>query len=91
MSKILLLIGDSNVRRWIPRLCATYQQLVSFAPAHNRDELPSALAQVNNSYQMVVFAGLSNILSTAGAEAQNNVDRLEKLEVAISDVIGLLR
>ena len=90
MSKILLLAGDSNVKRWIPHLCETYQKFVSFAPAHNLEELPSAMSHVTNSYQMVVYAGLSNIIVNAGDGASNLVDRMERISAAIADVVGVL-
>lgn len=90
MSKILLLIGDSNVKRWMPHLCETYQKIVAFAPAHNLEELPSALSKVSNAYQMVVFAGFSNIVVSSGESAQNSVDRLERIDTAISNVLGII-
>lgn len=88
MSRLLLLLGDSNVGRWVPHLGTPYLPIFNYLPVHNSTELGSALSQVQSSYQMVVFAGLTNILVSATAGAPNDrFIRLEKLETAIRETL----
>lgn len=88
MSKILLLLGDSNVSRWIPHLGAPYLPILDYHPIMKADDLGSALAQVKPSYQMVVFAGLTNILVSSVAGAPNDrFTRLGRLEAAIRETL----
>lgn len=91
MSKLLLLLGDSNVCRWVPHLGAPYLPIFDYHPVHNMQELGSALKQVKSSYQMVVFAGLTNILIASASNTPNNrFVRLEKLETAIKETFTLI-
>lgn len=91
MSKILLLIGDSNVKRWITHLGDPYQAAMDFAPAHNAEELPTALAKVNASYQMVSIACLTNIIVGAGADVISSSERMEKIQTAVSAVLQIIK
>lgn len=91
MSKILLLIGDSNVRRWITNIGDPYLPVFDYVPACNAEELPGALAQVRSSYQMVVFAGLTNIIVGAGSTATNRFSRLEAMTTAVRATLTALR
>lgn len=92
MSRILLLIGDSNVRRWHLNLGEPYLPVFDFAPAHNSEELAAALEQVSPTYQMVVFAGLTNIIVSAGSEATGGrMDRLAAIGAAIKKTLISLR
>lgn len=84
MAKILLLVGDSNVKRWITHLGDPYQAIMDFAPAHNSEELPTALAKVTSSYQMVSIACLTNVIVGAGTTAASPSERMEKIQTALS-------
>lgn len=91
MSKQLLLMADSNVRRWLPRLGDPYHQVMDYTPVHNLDELPSSIAKINSSYKMVVFAGLTNIIVSAGSASRSRHERLEAISKAIGGVFETLR
>lgn len=91
MSKIFLLLGDSNVRRWIPNLGGHYRSIMEFVPAHNTLELSNALTKINSSYQTVIFAGLTNILVGAASEATTNSDRLEAISQSLNATLTSLR
>lgn len=92
MSRILLLLGDSNVRRWHLNLGEPYLPVMDFVPSHNSEELSAALEQVRPSYQMVVFAGLTNIIVSAGSEATGGqIARLEAIQTAIRTTLTAIR
>lgn len=91
MSKILLLLGDSNVRRWYTSIGESYLPVVEYAPVHNSEELPAALAQIQPTYQMVVFAGLTNIIVGAGSSATDRFSRLEAIETALKATLTAIR
>lgn len=92
MAKILLLIGDSNVGRWHLRLGEPYMPVMDFAPAHNSEELANALQQIRPTYQMVVFASLTNIIVSTGSEATGGrIARLEAIETVIKNTLLMLR
>lgn len=92
MSKILLLIGDSNVRRWHTRLGDSYLPVMDFVPAHNSEELEAALEHIRPTYQMVVFAGLTNIIVGSGSDVSGGrLERLEAIETALRTTLASLR
>lgn len=91
MSKIYLLLGDSNIKKCIPRLGGYYFTSSTYVPVHNIHELHPALDKVTDSYQTVIFAGVTNILIAAGSDSINDVDRLEAINTSINEVLTLLR
>ena len=91
MSKILLLIGDSNVSRWIPHIGDAYLPMVEYVSARNTEELPAALRQINPSYKMVVFAGLSNIIVGCGSDLSGRFQHLEAVVTVIKKTFATLR
>lgn len=91
MSKTVLLIGDSNVRRWITKIGDPYLSVVDFVPCLNSEELPAAMSQIRPSYQVVVFAGLTNIIVGAGSGCSDRFSRLEAIETAIKATFTTIR
>lgn len=70
--------------RWSTHLGESYLSVMDYVPAHNSEELASALGQIRSSYQMVVFSGLTNIIVKAGSEVfGGRLDRLEAIEKSI--------
>jgi len=71
-SKPILIVGDSNVERNLLRSGRLYSQQCDSVLARNLNELAVALTGLQpNTYQMVIFAMLSNIVISAGNSAQS--------------------
>lgn len=91
MSKIFLLLGDSNIRKCVPRLGGHYLTTCDYIPCHSMEELRPALDKITSSYEHVIFSGFTNILVTAGMDSTNDIDRLDAINTSIAGVLALLR
>ena len=87
----LLILGDSNVKRFYSRIGLTQAQSLDFVQARNMTEVESALAAVKNTYKIVVLAFLTNLVIDAGDGAVNDVDRMSSIEEAFNTVVPLIR
>ena len=90
MSRELLLIGDSNVRRFYSKL-GSQVQLLEFAQARSLEELNTAIQTVKASYKIVVFAFITNLIVNCGEENPNPIDRAEALEDLFHTTISMIR
>jgi len=78
MAKQLLLIGDSNVRRYFDRLSGIVGSEVDFVQARNLQEWSeSAVPSCKKGYKIVTYSFLTNIIITAAKEGTNDDDRLD--------------
>jgi len=90
MVKDFLLIGDSNVTRNYTRL--GYQVAnVTVVSAKNMSEVQQAVKAVNESFKLIVFACLTNLLITSGDGGSNTQERLAAINDTINAFIILLR
>ena len=90
MSREMLIIGDSNVRRFYPRLGSQTKSL-DFVQARSMEELTTALGSVAQTFKIIVFACLTNLIVSAGEEAANPTDRLTALEDLFNELAQMFR
>jgi len=91
MEKVLLLIGDSNVRRSVTSLGALYSRMVQYIPCRNMSELEQSLMVVEAKYSTVVLSVLTNIVVDAGDKPKDGNTRDSAIQGALSKVVALLQ
>jgi len=93
MEKVLLLIGDSNVKRSINNLGALYSRMVQYLPCRNIGELEQSLCAVESSsrYQIVVLSVLTNIIVDAGDKPKDGNTREAAIQGAITSSMELIQ
>jgi len=91
MEKVLLLIGDSNVRRSIQNLGSLYNRMVQYLPCRNLPELEQSLQAVESKYSIVVLSVLTNIIVDAGDKPKNGDSREAAIQAAICQTVNLLQ
>jgi len=79
MAKQLLLVGDSNVRRYFDRLRGVVGE-VDFVQVRNLVELADAIPQCKKDYKMITFSFLTNILVDSGSAGVSDEDRLDMMD-----------
>ena len=89
MSREVLLIGDSNVRRFYSKLGNQVKNL-DFVQARSTEELAIALQSVQVTYKFVIFAFITNLIITAGEEGCQPQTRLNAITELFSTTIPLL-
>ena len=72
----ILVLGDSNVKRFYSRIGLTQAQSLDFVQARNMVEAESALSSIKDSYKIVILAFLTNLVVDSGATAANDIDRM---------------
>ena len=87
----LLLLGDSNVKRFYTKIGLTQAQSIDFVQARNMDEVSTALSAVKATYKIVVLAFLTNLIVDSGDAATNDVDRLSCIEETFNTVVPMIR
>ena len=90
MSREVLIIGDSNVRRFYNKLGRQVKQL-EFIQDRNLEEASAAFELVKPDYKFVVFAFVTNLIINAGEEAQNAVDRVNSISEMFDNLLGIMR
>lgn len=89
MTKDLLIIGDSNVTRNYTRL--GYQaQSVSVVQARNRAEVLEGLNSIKNTFKIVVFACLTNLIISSGEEGSSAPERLTAIAECLNGLLPLI-
>jgi len=91
MAKLLLLVGDSNVRRYFDRLSSAYCNEVDFVQARNLTEWSEAAPTCKKGYQMVTFSFLTNLIIESGGSGANDSDRLDAIGPALRTVISAIK
>jgi hypothetical protein len=88
----VLIIGDSNVRRYLFRAGLHYAQSTDFGVARNQPEFDEAIKLMQpDKYRIVVFAVLTNLVVDAGETAPDQSRRLLAIEECLSNFIQSLR
>ena len=90
MSREVLILGDSNVRRFYNKLGRQVKTL-DFVQARDLDEVTTGLQSVNSSYRIVVFAFVTNLIISAGEAGQHPSDRLNAITELFNSLLVLLR
>ena len=87
----ILIVGDSNVKRFYTKIGLTNAQNLEFVEARNLVEFSSSLASFKNSFKIIILAFLTNLIVDAGDAASNDVDRMSAIEELYNTVIPQLR
>lgn len=91
MSKEILIIGDSNVKRFYSRLGLQAQNLDVVA-ARNYTEVAQAVqTSLKNSFKFIVLACITNLIIAAGDSGSCPKERLEAIEELFNNLMPLLR
>jgi len=90
MSKQLLLIGDSNVRRYFDRIRGVVGE-VDFAQARNLSEWSEALLSCQKNYRIVTYSFLTNLIVDSGSQGVTDDDRLDQIDQVLGVVIQAMR
>ena len=87
----LLILGDSNVKRFYTRIGLTQAQTLDFVQARNMTEVSTALGAFKTTYKIVVLAFITNLIIDSGDAAVNDVDRMSCIEETFNTVIPMIR
>jgi hypothetical protein len=88
----LLLIGDSNIRRYLYRSGGAYSQTCDVGVARNMTEFGTTLKMVESkNYRIIVFAMLTNIVIDAGSAGHDHSTRYDAIEECLSPLLENLR
>jgi len=91
MAKQLLLVGDSNVRRYFDRLSGIVGAEVDFVQSRNTQEWADAIPHCKKNYKIVTYSFLTNIIVSAAREGTGDDDRLDLISPALRDVIVAMK
>jgi len=86
MAKQLLLVGDSNVRRYYDHLSGLVGSEVDFVQARNDTEWQEAIPSCKKGYKIVTYSILTNIIINAATQGTNDGDRIELISPALRTV-----
>ncbi len=92
MSKDVLIIGDSNIRRYLYRSGGAYSQACHCGLARNLTEFGDTLSLLeSDGYKIVIFAMMTNIVIDAGSSGNDLHSRLELIGECVSPLLENLR
>ncbi len=92
LSKDLLIIGDSNIRRYLYRSGGAYSQACDCGVARSLTEFEDTLKMIDSSkYRLVIFAMMTNIVIDAGSVGHDQASRMESIGECISPLVETLR
>jgi len=91
MAKQLLLVGDSNVRRYFERLSMAYGTEVDFAQARNASEWAQVLPSCRKGYRIVTYSFMTNIIIDSAKEATTDDDRLDAISTSIKTIVTAMK
>jgi len=88
----LLILGDSNIRRYLYRAGGAYSLTCDCGLARNMTEFGNSLKMVESTnYRIIVFAMLTNILIDAGSTGTDHTTRMDAIEECLNPLIENLR
>jgi len=91
MSKQLLLVGDSNVRRYFDRLSGAYGAQVDFVQARSVPEWLEAIPSCKRGYSIVTYSFLTNLVISSASEGTSDDERLDLISPTIKTVITAMK
>jgi hypothetical protein len=92
LSKDVLIIGDSNIRRYLYRSGGAYSQACECDVAQNLNEFEDTLKMIDSSkYRLVIFAMMTNIVIDAGSAGHDQASRMESIGECVSPLVETLR
>jgi hypothetical protein len=88
----LLILGDSNIRRYLYHSGGAYTQTCDCGMARNMTEFGENLKMVESkNYRIVIFAMLTNIVIDAGSVGHDHSTRMDAIEECVSPLLENLR
>jgi hypothetical protein len=91
-ARSLLVLGDSNVRRYLYRAGGAYSETCDCGIVRNLSEFGTSLKMVENTqYTTIIFAMLTNIVIDAGSEGTDQASRLNAIEECLSPLLENFR
>jgi len=75
MAKQLLLVGDSNVRRYFDRLSGIVGAEVDYLQTRNIAEWKEAMPRCKRGHKIVTYSFLTNVIIDAAKDSNNDEDR----------------
>jgi len=92
VARDLLILSDSNIRRYLYRAGGAYSQTCDCGMARSLTEFGSSLKMVDSTnYRIVVFAMLTNIVIDAGSSGNDHFTRMNAIEECLSPLLENLR
>jgi hypothetical protein len=92
LAKDLLILGDSNVKRYLYRAGGAYSQACDCGLARNMTEFGNTLNLLEaKDYRIVIFAMMTNIVIDAGSGGHDQASRLELIGECTSPLLENLR
>jgi hypothetical protein len=92
ISKDVLIVGDSNIRRYLYRSGGAYSQACDCGLARNLTEFGDTLKLIeSDKYRIVIFAMMTNIVIDAGSAGHDQSSRMELIGECISPLLENLR
>jgi len=86
IAKDLLILGDSNVRRYLYRAGGAYSQACDCGQARNLTEFGNTLSMLEaKDYRIVIFAMMTNIVIDTGSAGHDQASRIELVGECISN------
>ena len=92
LAKDLLILGDSNVKRYLYRAGGAYSQACDCGLARNMTEFGNTLNLLEaKDYRIVIFAMMTNIVIDARSGGHYQASRLELIGKCTSPLLENLR
>ncbi len=92
IARDVLILGDSNIRRYLYRSGGAYAQTCDCGMARSLTEFGNNLKMVESTnYRIVVFAMLTNIVIDAGSTGNDHFSRMEAIDECVSPLLENLR
>jgi hypothetical protein len=92
LARDLLILGDSNIRRYLYRSGGAYAQTCDCGMARSMSEFGSSLKMVEaTNYRIIVFAMMTNIVIDAGSTGNDHATRIDAIEECLSPLLENLR
>jgi hypothetical protein len=88
----VLILGDSNIRRYLYRSGGAYSQTCDCGMARSMTEFGTNLRMVEApNYRIIIFAMLTNIVIDAGSTGHDHSSRMDAIEECVSPLLENLR
>jgi len=91
MAKQLLLVGDSNVRRYFDRLSGIVGAEVDFVQSRNVQEWAEAIPHCKKNYKIVTYSFLTNIIVDSAKNGTSDDDRLDLISPALKEIFVAMK
>jgi len=91
MAKQLLLVGDSNVRRYFDRLSGLVGSEVDYVQSRNESEWSDAIPKCKRGYKIVTYSFLTNVIIDAAKDGTNDDDRLDLISPTLKTIFTTMR